>query len=193
MQLSRAARSLGGILRRTYRSPDIAGAGCGDGSQRTPSRRTASSRRCRTQRQNDGRRLPNLGAERHLRVRSRSASTPGAWQIRLRREPALWDTLRQGYGPLAVGRTMKLGCPVMARLRPTAWSVSPRWRTARRRVGACRSRPISFPRCSAPRRELGPCRPSRTRSPSQWRLPESAPAPVRRPAEAPQLRARRAR
>src|ERR1035437_8874969 len=82
---------------------------------------------------------------------------------------------------------------VMARLRPTAWSVSPRWRTARRRVGACRSRPVSFPRCSAPRPEPGPCRPSRTRSPSQWRLPESAPAPVRRPAEAPQLRARRAR
>jgi hypothetical protein len=40
MQLSRAARSLGGILRRTYRSPDIAGAGYGDGSQRTPSRRS---------------------------------------------------------------------------------------------------------------------------------------------------------
>jgi len=33
----------------------------------------------------------------------------------------------------------------LARLRPTAGSGSPRWRIARRRVGACRSRPVSFP------------------------------------------------
>ncbi|MDQ1479308.1 MAG: hypothetical protein QOI44_169 [Actinomycetota bacterium] len=60
-------------------------------------------------------------------------------------------------------------------------------------VRPSRSRRISFPRCSAPRPEHGPCRPSRTRSPSRWRLPESAPASVPRPVEAPQLRARRAR
>ena len=43
-------------------------------------------------------------------------------------------------------------------------------------VRACRSRPLSFPRCSAPRPEPGPCCPSRTRAPRQWRVPESAPA-----------------
>ena len=43
-------------------------------------RRTASSTRYRTQRQNDGRRLPNLSAERHVRVRSRSARTLGVGQ-----------------------------------------------------------------------------------------------------------------
>jgi uncharacterized membrane protein YbhN (UPF0104 family) len=100
------------------------------------------------------------------------------------------------HGPHSVrvyGSARCASSAVMARRGPTAWSVSPGWRRARRRVGACRSRPVSFRRCSAPRPEPGPCRTSRTRSPSQWRLPESAPAPRRRPAEAPQLRARRAR
>ncbi len=67
--------------------------------------------------------------------------------------------------------------------------VPQRSRITRRRVGACRWRPVSFPRRSAPPPEPGPFRPSRTRSPLVSRLPESAPAPVRRPAEAPQLQA----
>lgn len=42
------------------------------------------------------------------------------------------------------------GWTVVARLRPMAGSASPRWRIARRRVGRCRSRPVSFLRCATP-------------------------------------------
>jgi hypothetical protein len=112
------------------------------------------------------------------------------------------DRLQAQRNARSTRGAVAFGCPadfdgagwtVIAQLRPTAGPASPRWRITRRAVGACRSRSVSFPRCTAPRPVPGPCRPSRTRSPSQWRVPESAPAPVGRPAEAPQLRARRAR
>jgi hypothetical protein len=44
--------------------PDTTETGTDDGYQRAPNRRTASSSWYRTQRQNDGHRLPNMSAER---------------------------------------------------------------------------------------------------------------------------------
>src|SRR5664280_3159267 len=46
----------------------------------------------RTSRQNDGHRQPDIGAERHVRVRSRSASTLGVGQYAARSKPAIRDT-----------------------------------------------------------------------------------------------------
>jgi ferredoxin-NADP reductase len=74
---------------------------------------------------------------------------------------------------------------------PTARRGSPRWTVTRRGVGACRSRPVSFPRCNVPRPEPEPCRACRTRSPSRWRVPECAPAPARQAVVVRQLRATR--
>ena len=86
--------------------------------------------------------------------------------------------IRRRFEAQTVVSGLRRGSAVMERCQLTAGSVSPRWRMARRRVGSCRSGSVSFRDAPERRPVLGPCRPSRTCSPSLWRGPESAPAPV---------------